>query len=135
MCETFRFGYYAEKMATYSRAEIDARKAGKDEVATKLLRKALKAGMKALAIESPKIPEELRATIANTVKAGRKLYMRDCLLQMPADERDLVLELAVFWSNLGLVMSSKDMVERMVSMFDIAKDRLGDSLDVLHIIY
>lgn len=135
MFETVKFEFHSAKMRGIAKAAAKAKKAGNNQQALLLLRKALEAGHAALSIQGPKISEQQRSAIANIISSGQKLCQRELIAQMPEDDRELLVSVLKSWTDMGIVTIGAHPIDQMIGMFDIAKRRLGTGKEVLGIIY
>ncbi len=135
MFETVRFGFYAGTVRSCFKAAARAKEVGNDQKVVLLLKKAMLAGQNALSIKSPKISEQQRSAVANSVSTVQWVYQRELIRQIPEEDRELLMSVLKPWMDMSIFTIGAHPVGLMIGMFDIAKSRLGKGKEVLGIIY
>ena len=62
-------------------------------------------------------------------------HQQELLSQIPEAEREVLLSVIEFWSNMGITVVGASPLQQLIGVFDIAKHRLDGGKEVLRIIY
>jgi len=135
MFEPLKFAFHANVMLGLMKSATRAKETGDDRRALHLLKKALKFGHHALAIQSVKISKQQRAVVTDGISATQRLYQCELITQMPKDDQELLLSVLKSWADMGIVTSSAYPGKQMIGMFEIAKNRLASGKEVLGMLY
>lgn len=124
-----RFLVYAMRMR---RSYYAATRAKDEESTFQFLRKARQFGLAALQIQSPFIPQQVRAAMKKNLVAVHGLYQRGLIARMPEEDLELVVfifKLLKSWSDMNIIPNARQ-VESAIQIFETAKFHLNSGANL-----